>query len=166
MKKGDSLQLKNDPSRSQDSSLIEDERIVDNVKSTSTVSTNPYFGPGNTNDITLDRPVIWCKQTEDVFVDEIAIGKDRELYEPVINPSAYIIKSVGVGSTAIYVDNLRPMFNPQNENDTDLTFQKKVKFVAQESKTALQQLQLSLVLEPFLRYQFLTVVLDMHQHQS
>jgi len=136
VKKGDSLQLKNDPSRSQASSLIEDERIVDNIKSTSTVSTNPYFGPGNTNDITLDRPVIWCKQTEDVFVDEIAIGKDRELYEPVINPSAYIIKSVGVGSTAIYVDNLRPMFNPQNENDTDLTFQKKVKFVAQESKTA------------------------------
>jgi len=136
VKKGDSLQLKNDPSRSQASSLIEDERIVDNIKSTSTVSTNPYFGPGNTNDITLDRPVIWCKQTEDVFVDEIAIGKDRELYEPVINPSAYIIKSVGVGSTAIYVDNLRPMFNPQNENDTDLAFQKKVKFVAQESKTA------------------------------
>jgi hypothetical protein len=136
VKKGDSLQLKNDPSRSQASSLIEDERIVDNIKSTSTVSTNPYFGPGNTNDITLDRPIIWCKQTEDVFVDEIAIGKDRELYEPVINPSAYIIKSVGVGSTAIYVDNLRPMFNPQNENDTDLTFQKKVKFVAQESKTA------------------------------
>ena len=136
VKKGDSLQLKNDPSRSQASSLIEDERIVDNIKSTNTISTNPYFGPGNTNDITLDRPVIWCKQTEDVFVDEIAIGKDRELYEPVINPSAYIIKSVGVGSTAIYVDNLRPMFNPQNENDTDLTFQKKVKFVAQESKTA------------------------------
>jgi hypothetical protein len=136
VKKGDSLQIKNDSSRNQASSLIEDERIVDNIKSTSTVSTNPYFGPGNTNDITLDRPVVWCKQTEDVFVDEIAIGKDRELYEPVINPSAYIIKSVGVGSTAIYVDNLRPMFNPQNENDTDLTFQKKVKFVAQESKTA------------------------------
>jgi len=136
VKKGDSLQIKNDSSRNQASSLIEDERIVDNIKSTSTVSTNPYFGPGNTNDITLDRPVVWCKQTEDVFVDEIAIGKDRELYEPVINPSAYIIKSVGVGSTAIYVDNLRPMFNPQNENDTDLSFQKKVKFVTQESKTA------------------------------
>ena len=136
VKKGDSLQIKNDPSRNQVSSLIEDERIVDNIKSTNTVSTNPYFGPGNTNDITLDRPIIWCKQTEDVFVDEIAVGKDRELYEPVINPSAYIIKSVGVGSTAIYVDNLRPMFNPQNENDIDLTFQKKIKFIAQESKTA------------------------------
>jgi len=136
VKKGDSLQIKNDPSRNQVSSLIEDERIVDNVKSTNTVSTNPYFGPGNTNDVTLDRPVIWCKQTEDVFVDEIAIGKDRELYEPVINPNAYIIKSVGVGSTAIYVDNLRPMFNSQNENDTDLSFQKKIKFITQESKTA------------------------------
>ena len=136
VKKGDSLQIKNDPSRNQSSSLIQDERIVDNIKSTNTVSTNPYFGPGNTNDISLDRPVIWCKQTEDIFIDETAIGKDRELFEPVINPSAYIIKSVGVGSTAIYVDNLRPMFNPQNENDTDLSFQKKIKFIAQESKTA------------------------------
>ena len=104
------------------SSLIEDERIVDNVKSTSTVSTNPYFGPGNTNDITLDRPVIWCKQTEDVFVDEIAIGKDRDFMNQ-LSILVHIIKSVGVGSTAIYVDNLRPMFNPQNENDTDLTFE-------------------------------------------
>ena len=61
--------------------------------------------------------------------------KTEECAKPVINPSAYLIKSVGVGSTAIYVDNLRPIFNPQNENDTDLAFQKKIKFVAQESKT-------------------------------
>ena len=64
------------------------------------------------------------------------------MYEPVINPSAYLIKSVGVGSTAIYVDNLRPIFNSQNENDTDLTFQKKVKFVRQETKTECASLQL------------------------
>ena len=135
VKKGDTLQIKSDRSIGQASYLTEDERVVELVKSTSTVDTNPYEGPGNTVDVTLERPVDWCRQTEDIFINQIGVGKDRELYEPVINPSAYLIKSVGVGSTAIYVDNLRPIFNSQNENDTDLDFQKKIKFVRQETKT-------------------------------
>ena len=135
VKKGDTLQIKSDRSIGQASYLTEDERVVELVKSTNTVDTNPYEGPGNTVDVTLERPVDWCRQTEDIFINQIGVGKDRELYEPVINPSAYLIKSVGVGSTAIYVDNLRPIFNPQNENDTDLAFQKKIKFVRQETKT-------------------------------
>ena len=135
VKKGDTLQLKSDRSVGQASYLSEDERVVEFVKSTNTVETNPYDGPGNVSDVTFERPVDWCRQTEDIFINQIGVGKDRELYEPVINPSAYIIKSVGVGSTAIYVDNLRPIFNSQNENDTDLTFQKKIKFIRQETKT-------------------------------
>ena len=136
VKKGDTLQIKHDASIGQASSLDEDERVVDLIKSTNIVQTNSYSGPGNTKDVTLERPVVWCKQTEDIFIDQIAIGKNRELYEPVINPSAYITKSVGVGSTAIYVDSLRPTFDSQNENDTDLTFQKKIKFIAQDSKVS------------------------------
>ena len=136
VKKGDTLQIKHDASIGQASSLDEDERVVDQIKSTNLVGSNSYSGPGNTDDVTLERPVIWCKQTEDVFINQIAVGKDRELYEPVINPSAYITKSVGVGSTAIYVDNLRPIFNSQNENNTSLTFQNKVKFISQDSKVS------------------------------
>ena len=136
VKKGDTLQIMHDASIGQASSLDEDERVVDQIKSTNLVGTNPYSGPGNTADVTLERPVVWCRQTEDVFINDIPVGKDRELYEPVINPSAYITKSVGVGSTAIYVDNVRPIFNSQNENDTSLTFQNKIKFITQESKTA------------------------------
>ena len=136
VKKGDTIQLKSDRSIGQASYLTEDERIVESVKATDVIETNPYEGPGNTSDVTLERPVDWCKQTEDIFIDQIGVGKDRELYEPVINPSAYLIKSVGVGSTAIYVDNLRPIFNPVNEQvDSNLIFQKKVKFIAQETKT-------------------------------
>ena len=135
VKKGDTLQLKSDRSVGQASYLSEDERVVELVKSTNTVETNPYEGPGNVSDVTLERPVDWCRQTEDIFINQIGVGKDRELYEPVINPSAYLIKSVGVGSTAIYVDNLRPIFNSQNENDTSLIFQKKIKFIRQETKT-------------------------------
>ena len=136
VKKGDTLQIKHDASIGQSSSLDEDERVVDLIKSTNIVQTNSYSGPGNTKDVTLERPVVWCRQTEDIFIDQIAIGKNRELYEPVINPSAYITKSVGVGSTAIYVDSLRPTFDSQNENDTDLAFQKKIKFIAQDSKVS------------------------------
>ncbi len=132
VKKGDTLQLKH-MAGSQAQSLDEDERSVLNILSTGNVATNPYFGPGNTNDVTLVRPVTWCRQTEDKIIDGIPTGKDRELYEPVINPTAYIIKNVGVGSTAIYVDSLRPLFNPQNEA-ANLQFQDKIKFVAQEPK--------------------------------
>ena len=135
VKKGDTLQIKSDRSIGQASYLTEEERIVEFVKSTNTVDTNSYEGPGNTTDITLERPIDWCKQTEDVFINQIGVGKDRELYEPIINPSAYLIKSVGVGSTAIYVDNLRPIFDSRNENNTDLTFQNKIKFVRQEDKS-------------------------------
>ena len=133
VKKGDTLQLKH-MSDSQPAYLDEEVRSVFNILSTGNVETNPYYGPGKTEDVTLTRPVTWCRQTEDKIIDQIPTGKDRELYEPVINPSAYIIKSVGVGSTAIYVDSLRPLFNVQNESSS-LTFQNNITFIAQEAKT-------------------------------
>ena len=132
VKKGDTLQLKH-MAGVQAQSLDEDERSVLNVLSTGNVATNPYAGPGNTNDVTLSRPVTWCRQTEDKIIEGIPTGKDRELYEPVINPTSYIIKNVGVGSTAVYVDTLRPLFNPQNEASS-LSFQNKIKFIPQEPK--------------------------------
>ena len=132
VKKGDTLQL-NHMAGDQHQSLDEDVRSVLNILSTGNVETNPYFGPGNTNDVTLARPVTWCRQTEDKIINGIPSGKDRELYEPVINPTSYIIKNVGVGSTAVYVDTLRPLFNPQNEA-ANTTFQKKIKFISQEPK--------------------------------
>ena len=132
VKKGDTLQLKH-MAGVQAQSLDEDERSVLNVLSTGNVATNPYAGPGNTNDVTLARPVTWCRQTEDKIIEGIPTGKDRELYEPIINPTSYIIKNVGIGSTAVYVDTLRPLFNPQNEAAA-LSFQNKIKFIPQEPK--------------------------------
>ena len=132
VKRGDTLQL--EPFSDQPDYLEEDVRSVFNILSTGSVETNPYHGPGKTEDVTLVRPVTWCRQTEDKIIDQIPQGKDRELYEPVINPSAYIIKSVGVGSTAIYVDTLRPLFDGRNEASAR-TFQNKIKFIAQEQKS-------------------------------
>ena len=134
VKVGDELTIGYDSSLLQQPTLQEDTRTTTLIKSSNVVETNPYFGPGNTNDETLLRPVTWCRQTEDKIVDEKEIGKNRMLYEPLINPVAYLIQSVGIGSTVIYVDNLRPFFNAQNENNITLDFQNNITFISQDTK--------------------------------
>jgi hypothetical protein len=114
--------------------LQEKERKIDSIKSTNSVITLPYFGPGNTNDSNLLRPVVWCKQTEDKIINGKIISKDRSLYEPLIYPFAYLIKSVGIESSIIYVDNVRPFFNPINENNVSLNFQNNIELISQDSK--------------------------------
>ena len=132
IKYGDEVTLNYDPDRGQQEYLQEDARTISTVTSIDTAKTLPYYGPGNTKDTTLERPIVWCRQTQDKIINGQEVGKDRELYEPVINPTANIISSVGIGSTIFYVDRLRPMFNLANESQ-DVSFrnsvQKKVTFV-------------------------------------
>ena len=56
------------------------------------------------------------------------------MYEAVINPVAHITKSVGIGSSSIYMSNVQPFFNPANENDQTVTFQNKINFINQDTK--------------------------------
>ena len=137
VKIGDDLQISYDSSIGQKPWQAEDKRVVMRVDSTDIVTTNPYYGPGNTEDETLIRPVNWTRQTEDMIINDVQIGKDRELYEPGVNPISYITKSVGIGSTVIYVDKVRPFFNPLNESADSViraTTQDKVTFISQGSK--------------------------------
>jgi hypothetical protein len=136
VKVGDELTLGYDSYLNQPSSWQEDFRTVTKINSTDFVTTNPYFGPGNIDNEDVFRPIIWCRQSEDKIIDGKEIGKDRVLYEPLINPYAYLIQPVGVGSTIIYVDNIRPFFNPINENDSTLSFQNNITFLSQESKVS------------------------------
>ena len=131
VKPGDTLTVNNDSSIGQSKFLDEDLRTVNSIESTNLVNTNLYFGPGNTSDENLLRPVDWCRQTEDKIIDGQEVGKDREIYEPIINPIAYTIKPVGIGSTSIYCDRIRPSFDGKNENDTSLDFQNKVTLISQ-----------------------------------
>ena len=135
VKPGDDIILGYDASTGQPDYLQEDPREVTTVTATDSIVSTPYFGPGNTQDADLMRPVVWVRQTEDRIINEQEIAKDREIYEPNIQPSAYVIKTVGVGSTAIYVDSVRPFFDPKNESDISLNFQDKIAFVGQETKT-------------------------------
>ena len=134
VKIGDQLIFGYDSSIGQQPTLQEEERTVTSILATDLVNTNPYFGPGNTGDESLSRTITWCRQTEDKIIDEKEITKDRMLYEPTINPTAYLIQPVGVGTTIVYVDNLRPFFNPINESQTSLTFQNRVTLISQDEK--------------------------------
>jgi len=129
VKEGDVLTIGYDATSGQSPYWQEDPRTVTLIDKIDSVDTSPYYGPGNVDDSNLLRPVKWCKQTEDKIINEQLISKDRELYEPIIKPFAYITKSVGIGSTAIYVDNLKPFFDPQNESSITLGFQNKINFI-------------------------------------
>lgn len=132
VKAGDDLQIINDPSVGQKEFLKEDIRVATEVTSTNVVITNPYYGPGNIDEESLLRPITWTKQTEDKIIDDVFVGKDRELYEASINPISYIIGSVGIGQTVVYVDSLRPTFNSKNENNIDISFQNEVTLISQD----------------------------------
>ena len=115
----------------------EDTRTAMRIDSTDIVTTNPYYGPGNSEDENLIRPVVWCRQTEDKIINEQQIGKSRELYEPLVNPASNVIKGVGIGSTMVYVESVRPFFDPRNESaDATIrtTTQDKITIVNQDEK--------------------------------
>ena len=137
VKTGDDLTISYDPGKGQKYWQQENVRGVTTVSSTDTVQTVPYFGPGNTQDEDLLRPVVWRRQTEDKIIGEELVGKSRELYEANINPYAYVTKTVGIGSTMLYVDNVRPFFDPNNEmaNATNRSLrQDDVTLISQDTK--------------------------------
>jgi len=135
VKKGDDLRLEYDSRVNAGLyGLQEDTRTVSQVTSTNSVDTNIYFGPGLTEDGSLTRSVTWTRQLEDKYIDGKIIGKDRELYDANIFPYAHLIQPVGVGTTIAYVDNLRPIFDPQNESQVSTNFQKSVTIVSQADK--------------------------------
>ena len=136
IKIGDELTIGYDSSIGQSSTLQEETRTVTSVNSTDLLNTNPYFGPGNIEDETLLRPVVWCRQTEDKIIDEKRVGKDRILYEASIYPTSYLIQSVGIGSTIAFVQSIRPFFNAINENNISLSFQNDIALISQDSKVA------------------------------
>ena len=71
VKPGDDLQIGH--LESQDFWLEEAVRVPISVDSTDRVSTPPYYGPGNTADPLLERPIKWTRQTEDKIINQTRI---------------------------------------------------------------------------------------------
>ena len=134
VKIGDDLTIGYDTSIGQLPNLQENYRTVTDIYAVDVVNTNPYFGPGNTTKENLQRPVKWCRQTEDRIINEQEVSKDRPFYSALINPVSYLIHPISIGSSDVYVDNVRPFFNQVNENVISLEFQNKVTFIPQEPK--------------------------------
>jgi hypothetical protein len=136
VKPGDELTIGYDSYLGQSSFLQEDYRSIVDITSLNTVDTTVYFGPGNTTDETLSRPVTWCKQTEDKIINEKEIAKDRDLYEPFVYPATNVIQTVSTGSTSVYVESIKSFFDPFNENKISLNFQNNVTLSSQEDKVS------------------------------
>ena len=111
--------------------LDEDIRVVTGITTLDSVKTNQYPGPGISIDQTVSRPVTWCRQKVDKVINGQFIGKDREKYEPSIYPASFLTKAVSISTTFTYVDNVRPLFDANNES-TLRSFQNKVTLISQK----------------------------------
>jgi len=134
IKVGDTVTLKNDSLF-----LEEDDRLVDEIISSDTISTNLYYGPGISQDENLLRPVVWCRQTEDLFVNGQAVGKNRTIYEPYVQPVSNIIQNIGLTSTAIFVESVKTFFDSEKEYTHDGTVDKpqnKIFIISQDNLVA------------------------------
>ncbi len=125
IKKGDEVKLYD-----QDISLEENKRTVTNINSSDSVTTTLYPGPGITTNESFQRSLIWSRQTSDKVIDGEIVTKDRPHYEPLIYPTTNIIQSVGVGSTVIFVSNVRTFFDSSKEAYTG---QSDIRIISQES---------------------------------
>ena len=132
VKVGDTLKLNNDTSKGQGVTLDQNPRTVVGINTLDTVETNSYVSPGVTTDKTLLRPVAWCKQTVDKIINGDEIGKDRIAYEPNIFPASFIIQPVGLGTTTIHVDSVKPLYDAQNEQNLR-GFQNKISLNSQDT---------------------------------
>jgi hypothetical protein len=131
IKVGDDLTL-----YSQNTAFNENQRLVTQIKSSDSVLTNLYSGPGISEDPFLERSVTWCKQSEDMIIDGQQVGKDRVLYEPLIQPTTNIIQSVGISSNVIFVESVKTFFDNSKEYTTIDKLPKKITLISQDIRVA------------------------------
>ena len=101
--------------------IKQNQRTVYDIISSDAIKTNLYQNQeiSNTNEI---RPLTWCPQNVDKLVTGVALTtslyatKDRIIYEPLIHPTAYLIKNTISTDTSLYVDNLKTFFDNSSES--------------------------------------------------
>ena len=117
IKSGDTVQIFDNFDRFDD----QNPRTVNEIISVDTIKTNLYGKQGisESNEI---RPIKWCPQDVDKFItgsgstETSVVTKDRIIYEPLIYPSAYLIKNINPSDTQIFVDNAKTFFDNINES--------------------------------------------------
>ena len=131
IKVGDRVTITDDKIR-----FTEKSRLITEIISSDIAATNIYAGPGNVDDETLLRPITWCRQTDDLFINGQAVGKDRIIYESYIQPSTNIIQNININSTEIFVESVKTFFDSEKEYTRDGSNeipQNKILIVSQDS---------------------------------
>ena len=113
----------------------EDPRLVVDITATDTLETNVYPGPGISTNLSYERALQWCRQTEDKIINDQPVAKDREIYKALVNPAAAILQDVGVGDTTIYVESVKTFFDSTKENAPNL-IKNTLEIVSQDSVCA------------------------------
>ena len=121
-----------DTVRLQDDNKFYDEikRSVTKINSTDTITTNIYPGPGISTNESYTRALYWCKQTEDKFINNNSVPKTRTELETLVYPNTNLIQPVGLGSTVIFVENVKTVFDSSKEN---YDAQNKVRIASQDT---------------------------------
>ena len=94
--------------------ITQDERTVYNITTSDKFETNRYIGLGV--DETNYKPLSWTKQKTDKKINGQYVYKSRDVLEPLIFPTARIIKDVSTTDTEIFVDNVE-LFNYETDNN-------------------------------------------------
>ena len=93
------------------------ERVVKKIVQSNTLDTFVYAGYGITN---TARPLSWTKQTADRIINGSLISKSRTTLKSNITPNTFLINSVGITDTAIYVNDAFPYFSELDSGPTKL----------------------------------------------
>jgi hypothetical protein len=120
VKRGDELQILRNKETC-NNSTDQFDRTVYEVQSVDLVETNLYNSTGINDDLNCLRPVVWKRQRNDLIINGDLVGKDRIIFEPIINPISYCIQPISAASTQIYVENVKTFFDSSREDlDPDL----------------------------------------------
>ena len=84
--------------------ITQDERAVYNLTSSDKFETNRYSGLGVNDDTNTSQPLSWTKQKTGQKINGEYVYKSRDTLEPLIFPTARIIKDVSISDTEIFID--------------------------------------------------------------
>ena len=116
IKTGDSIKIRK--TNGDITPVTQNERIVSAITSRDTLRTNVYSQQGISNQISPLRPVVWCKQQDDLIVDGAVVSKARDLYDARVKPAARIIKSISTSDSTFYTGGGSVVFSTTEEPNT------------------------------------------------
>ena len=115
IKIGDSVQIQKSNALLTETET-QDPRLSFDIFSADILETNLYNKQGISE--TLNRPLNWIKQKEDIILNEVTYPKTRDSIEPQIYPTARVIGDFSSTDTEIFVDDVS-IFNYEDTLSVD-----------------------------------------------